>query len=186
MKNNLIDLVKSDLYRYHGKVSCYLFLKSLFFVKGFKFTFWLRVSNSFNKYPLIKYFPRLIHYYYKRVYCSDIGFRHDIGLGFSIYHVFNTAFAEGVVIGNNVTITHGVTIGHVNGKAPVLRNNIYVGPGACIIGDIQVGNNVVIGANAVVTKNIPDNAVVVGNPSKIISFKGSSSCIFNPYPGEDF
>ncbi|MBF4448285.1 serine acetyltransferase, partial [Vibrio anguillarum] len=45
--------------------------------------------------------------------------------------------------------------------------------GACILGDITIGNNAIIGANAVVTKSVPDNGVVVGNPSKIISLKGS-------------
>jgi len=116
------------------------------------------------------------------VYCSDIGFRYDIGSGFSLYHVFSSAFCDGVRIGDNVTITHGVTIGHVLGKAPVLLNNIYVGPGACILGEITIGNNVVIGANAVVTKDIPDNAVVVGNPGKIISYKGSSESLVNVFP----
>jgi serine O-acetyltransferase len=179
---NIFDLVKSDLYRYQGKVSFLIFIKSLFFVKGFKFTFWMRLSKHFLKYPVLKFIPRLFHYYYKRVYCSDIGFRHDIGVGFSLYHVFNTAFCDGVKIGNNVTITHGVTIGHVQGKAPVLLNNIYVGPGACILGGITIGNNAVIGANAVVIKDIPDNAIVVGNPSRIISYKGAEKTLQHPFP----
>ena len=96
--------------------------------------------------------------------------------------MFNTAFCDGVVIGSNVTITHGVTIGHVNGAAPILLNNIYVGPGACILGGITIGNNVVIGANAVITKDIPDNAIVVGNPSRIISYKGSANTLQHPSP----
>jgi len=183
-KNSLKNLIYSDLFRYHGEVSIKLFLKSLLFIKGFKFTFWLRVANSLINVPLIGYIPRVFHYYYKRLYCSDIGFRHDIGTGFSIYHVFNTAFSEGVKIGDNVTITHGVTIGHINGLSPTLLNNIYVGPGACILGEITIGNNVVIGANAVVTKSIPDNAIVVGNPARIVSYKGAAGSLLNPYLGE--
>ena len=185
MKHSLKDLICSDLFRYHGEVSFKLFFKSLLLIKGFKFTFWLRVSRGLCHIPLLCYIPRVFHYYYKRQYCSDIGFRHDIGTGFSIYHVFNTAFSDGVKIGNNVTITHGVTIGHVNGRSPTLLSNIYIGPGACILGEITVGNNVVIGANAVVTKSIPDNAIVVGNPARVVSYKGSSGSLINPYLGEE-
>lgn len=57
-----------------------------------------------------------------------------------------------------------VTIGAVEGKkeygVPVIGDNCYIGCGACILGKIKIGNNVTIGANATVTKNIPDNAVV--------------------------
>ena len=56
---------------------------------------------------------------------------------------------------------------------PQLGDNVYIGPGAKIIGAIRIGNNVAIGANCVVTKDIPDNAVVVGIPGKVISNQGS-------------
>ena len=57
-----------------------------------------------------------------------------------------------------------------NGKyvKPYLESNIFVGANAVIIGDVHIGNNVKIGAGSVVTKSIPDNCVVVGNPAKII------------------
>jgi len=56
---------------------------------------------------------------------------------------------------------------------------VYIGPGAKVIGAITVGNNVVIGANAVVSRDIPDNAVVAGVPAEIISMKGSVGYIRN-------
>ncbi|ENM5784867.1 serine acetyltransferase [Vibrio metoecus] len=180
MKNNgLFVIIKSDLYRYGNGVSLLSFVKALMFNKGFKFTFWMRLSKKFERTLILSVFFRLFHYYYKRVYTSDIGFRHEIGYGFCMYHVFGTAFSKGVIIGNNVTIAHNVTIGHVSGLSPRLGNNIYVGPGACIIGDIYVGNNVVIGANCVVSKTIPDNAVVVGNPARIVSFNGATDTNVN-------
>ena len=184
MSLKLKELVKADLYRYYGRGSALLLIRSLLFNKGFKFIFWIRLSKAMNHIPVIKFLPRIMHYYYKRIYCSDIGFRHDIGPGFCFYHVFSTAFSDGVILGDNVTLTHGVTLGHVNGFSPKINNNVYIGPGACIIGGITVGNNVVIGANAVVTKDIPDNAVVVGNPGKIISYNGSSASIENLYTKE--
>jgi len=181
MNKSLVQLIKSDLYRYHGKTSIALFLKSLFLTKGFKFVFWLRVSKYFEANVFIKWLPKLIHMYYKNSLVSDISYRTDIGFGFCLYHVFGTAFGHNVKIGNNVTLTQGVTIGDIRGESPTLGDNVYVGPGACVLGGISIGDNVVIGANAVVTKDVPDNAVVVGNPSKIISYNGSANTIENPY-----
>jgi len=181
MKYGLFQLVKSDLYRYHGKTSIALFFKSLLFTKGFKFVFWLRVTKYLEGYTFIKWLPKLIHMYYKNSLVSDISYRTDIGFGFCLYHVFGTAFGHNVKIGNNVTLTQGVTIGDIREKSPTLGDNIYVGPGACILGGVIIGNNVVIGANAVVTKDVPENAVVVGNPSKIISYNGSANTIKNSY-----
>jgi serine O-acetyltransferase len=100
-----------------------------------------------------------------------------IGSGFYIGHFGGIVINEKSVIGKNCNISHGVTIGQANrGKNkgyPVLGDNIYIGPGAKIIGAITIGNNVAIGANCVVTKNVPDNSVVVGVPGQIISTNGS-------------
>ena len=177
----LIGLIKSDLYRYHGKVSFLLFVKSIFFNKGFKFAFWLRLAkhNQYNR--LAGIFPKLMFSYYKRVLVSDINYRAQIGYGFCIRHVFSTTFGANTVIGNNFTIIHSVTIAGKRGCYPVIGDNVYLGAGCCVLGGINIGNNVVVGANAVVTKDIPDNAVVVGNPGQIISYKGSSATIENPY-----
>ena len=74
-----------------------------------------------------------------------------------------------------------MVIGHAGrgGKqfVPIIGDRVYIGPGAKLFGKIRIGNDVAIGANAVVTKDVPDNAVVVGVPAKIISYKGSSDFI---------
>jgi serine O-acetyltransferase len=56
---------------------------------------------------------------------------------------------------------------------PVIGDNVYIGPGAKIVGNVHIGNNVAIGANCVVTKDIPDNSVVVGVPGRVISLESS-------------
>ena len=183
MKYTLKELIISDLYRYHGKVNFVLFVKSILSVKGFKFAFWLRLAKHFDNNKVLGIFPKLIFKYYKRVYVSDINYRANIGYAFCIRHVFSTTFGQHVIIGNNFTIVHSVTIAGKNGQFPVIGNNVYLGSGCCVLGGVSIGNNVVIGANAVVTKDIPDNAVVVGNPSKIISYKGAANSIENPYKG---
>lgn len=82
-----------------------------------------------------------------------------------------------VVIGKNCNISHLVTLGVSNRGTrkgvPTIGDNVYIGPGAKIIGNIIVGNHAAIGANCVVTKDVPDNAVVVGVPGKVISLDGS-------------
>lgn len=87
-------------------------------------------------------------------------------------------------IGKNATILHQVTIGtkittekcmrEADGIAPVIGDDVYIGAGAKIIGNIRIGNNVLIGANAVVTKDVPDNCTVIGNPMIMFETK-------NPY-----
>jgi serine O-acetyltransferase len=180
MKLSLFELIKSDLFRYHGKTGIKEFLRSIFFVKGFKFSFWLRVTKNLEKYKVLSFFPKIMYSYYKWSITTDINYRAEIGPGFCLYHVFGTTFGPSVIIGTNFTMGHNVTIGGKAGKHPTIGDNVYLGSGCCVLGGVTLGDNVVVGANAVVTKDVPDNAIVVGNPGKIISYNGSSSLIRNP------
>lgn len=74
-------------------------------------------------------------------------------------------------IGNNVWINQQVTIGYNGASAPMIGDNVVIYAGAKIIGGVHIGNNVTVGANAVVTKDIPDNCVVAGVPARIIKMK---------------
>ena len=71
-------------------------------------------------------------------------------------------------IGSNVTIFHRVTIGEGDGGAPTIGNNVLIGAGATILGNITIGNNVKIGAGCIVTKDVPENATVVMGAPRII------------------
>lgn len=74
------------------------------------------------------------------------------------------------VIGNKCTIGTCVTIGGKSGcyEVPIIGDNVQISSGAKILGPVRIGSNVIIGANAVVTKDVPDNCVVVGAPARII------------------
>lgn len=92
-----------------------------------------------------------------------------IGKGLILRHSFSTiVFPESM--GEDCQIWQNVTIGraHDKGRRPRIGNNVKICAGAVVIGDIEIGDNVIIGANAVVTKSIPANCVVCGNPAIII------------------
>ena len=95
--------------------------------------------------------------------------------GLVIMHPIGVVINSKVRGGKNIIIESGVVIGDEKGQAPRLGDNIFIGAGAKIIGGITVGNNVKIGANAVVVKDLPSNVTAVGIPAKVIS-RGDQTC----------
>jgi len=177
--------IYSDLYRITGKFSACNFIRYLFIGEGYEYLFWMRTcaylyANRFFKYSIFL-IARIILNHYSYKLGISIPFRTKIGRGFYIGHFGGIVVNVRSKIGKNCNISHAVTIGESNrGKRkgfPSIGDNVFIGPGARVIGNIKIGNNVSIGANAVVTNDVPDNAVVVGIPGKIISFDGSVSYI---------
>lgn len=119
----------------------------------------------------------------------DIPYNTSIQPGFYIGHSGGIVVHPDSVIGWNCNISNRVTIGMTCRGArmgvPTIGNNVYIGPGAVIIGNITIGNNVAIGANTVVTKSIPDKAVVAGSPGTIISYNGVDGYICNTVKPEN-
>ena len=105
----------------------------------------------------------------------------NIDKGFYIGHFGGIIINPKVKIGKNCNISQGVTIGgSYKGKSqgyPTIGDNVFIAPGAKIFGNITIGNNVAIGANAVVTKSFPDNSLIAGSPAKLISNEGSEGYI---------
>ena len=96
-----------------------------------------------------------------------------IGDALFIDHGMGVVIGETAKIGNNVTIYHGVTLGGVSATAgirhPQIGDNVIIGSGAALLGAITVGNGARIGSNAVVVKNVPENATMVGVPARNVS-----------------
>jgi serine O-acetyltransferase len=178
------NLIKSDLFRLKGKISFIGFLKSYWTNPGFKYMFWHRVAHYTREKGLLFYlFPKLLLRHFSYKFGFDIPAETEIGKGFYIGHFGGIVITSKAKIGINCNISQNVTIGlssrGVRKGYPVIKNNVYIGPCAVIIGNITIGNNVAIGANAVVLNDVPDNAVVVGIPAKIVSFKGCEGYILN-------
>lgn len=91
--------------------------------------------------------------------------------------ILGIVISSDAYIGYNVYISHQVTIGASKGGAPTIGNNVYIGPGAKLFGEIHIGNNVRIGANCVVFSDIPDNATVVLDKPRVIIKKSDYNYI---------
>lgn len=100
-----------------------------------------------------------------------------IGPGLYIGHFGNIIISPEVRIGSNCNLAQGITLGYggrgEKGGYPTLGNRVYIAANAVVVGKITIGDDAVIGAGAVVTKPVPPRAVVAGNPSRIISYRGS-------------
>ena len=101
----------------------------------------------------------------------DLPYNAKIGRRFRIAH-HGAVFIGSREIGDDVTIRHSVTIGLKRKSerlAPVIGSRIEIGPGACIVGDIQVGDDSVVGANTVLAQNVPAGSMVLGVPARFIA-----------------
>ena len=176
--NDLKALWLSDLKRYSTDTSLKSFVKRYLVSPGFRYSFYFRLCNFFYKKKLNKGFNpfylfskiTLVRLRYK--YGIDIPPETNIGSSLYIGHFGGIFINANCVIGKNFNISQGVTIGYKDG-CPTIGDNVYFAPGSKTFGPIKIGNNVAIGANCVVTKDVPDNGVVVGIPGKVISLEGN-------------
>ena len=155
---------------------------------GVKAIFLHRIANFFSvaKFDLI---ARMISQFSRFLTGIEIHPKAKIGKNLFIDHGMGVVIGETSEIANNVTIYHSVTLGGISPsidsesqrnikRHPTLKDNVVIGSGAQILGPIVIGKNAKVGANAVVTKDVPENAVMVGIPAKNI---GTTTDEFKPY-----
>jgi len=183
------QLMASDLNRYFvpGKRKGVLrIIRVLAYTPGLWIMFFYRVGHRLAKlssahrvFKLISAPYSLLYFLLELLTGIYIVLDAEIGPGLYIGH-YGNIFVAGV-IGSNCNISHEVTIGF-GGRGekwglPTIGDRVYIAPGAKVFGKITIGNDVAIGANAVVNKDVPDNAVVGGVPAKILSMKGSADFV---------
>ncbi|MFX0097554.1 MAG: serine O-acetyltransferase [Candidatus Hodarchaeota archaeon] len=134
-----------------------------------------RVAHFFWNIGL-PFIPRYISNITRQITGIEIHPGAKIGKNFFIDHGSGTVIGETTEIGDNVTIYQNVTLGGTSSKPvkrhPTIGNNVVIGTGAKILGPITIGDNVKIGANSVVTNDVPPNSVVVGVPGRITRREG--------------
>ena len=133
-------------------------------------TFYVMVRNIF--YARVAYrhhfYAKFLALFARPLPLLDISSTAEIGGGLIVQHGYATIIAPRK-IGKNCWVNQGVTIGYTNDDdCPTLGDNVTVYAGAKILGDVHVGNNVVVAANAVVVKDVEDNCIVGGVPAKVI------------------
>ena len=155
---------------------------------GVKAIFFHKIANFFAiaKFDLI---ARIISQFSRFLTGIEIHPKAKIGKNLFIDHGMGVVIGETSEIGNNVTIYHMVTLGGISPsinsdsqrqtkRHPTLMDNVVVGSGAQILGPVVIGKNAKVGANAVVTKDVSENAVMIGIPAKNV---GTTSGEFKPY-----
>lgn len=177
------EYVKSDLYRYEGRFSWFLFVRNFLFNPSFKFTFFLRFSNS--RFKLVSLLSKLFRYHYSIKYGLKIHHSTKIGYGFYIAHGVGVVVNPTTIIGNNVTISQFTTIGSSKGKAATIGNCVYIGPNTCLVEDVVIGDFATVGAGSIITKDVPTNSTAVGNPGKAINFESTGQHIIYKWNCEE-
>lgn len=183
--SDLSENIHSDLFRYYANSSFKTLIKGILTNGGFQISFFYRLSQYLLRKRIVplSIITKLFLKFFCIIYNSELHTSTQIGKGIYLSHCTGIIISGYAVIGRYVNISQQVTIG-ISGRGdkrgvPQIGNYVYIGPGAKLFGNIKIGNNVAIGANAVVTKDVPDNCVVVGVPAKVISQGGSREYILN-------
>lgn len=178
-QKSIHELIYKDLdrkYKYvpqnlpDNKIHLFLILlKYIIGSKGFRSVFLYRLIYHYKNIQILKLFFTAIRFV---SFSINIHPNVKIGEKFMIGHPECIVIHSNSVIGDNVTIAQGVTLGGTTGKiksgrdAPIIGDNVFIGAGAKILGPVKIGKNSIIGANAVVITDIPNNSVAVGIPAK--------------------
>ena len=188
MKRSDGDVIRYDLVRYGAGKGAFALARALKDIPGFCYTFFMRKVACHRDgkgivsrlaYPLFLLILR--RYRYK--YGIDISPAAEVGPGLYIGHFGGIVVSPFAKIGANVNINQGVTIGTINrgprAGTPVIGDRVWIGANAIVVGHISIGDDSLIGPGAFVNFNVPAQSIVIGNPGKVVSHKGSADYINN-------
>jgi serine O-acetyltransferase len=162
------------------------FLSAYLHEPGFRFTYYLRkvafYSRSKRSWGIFGYvYNRILLNHYRFRYGFEISPATNIGRGLYLGHFGGVVISPFAILGANINIAQGVTIGVANrGKhagTPTLEDRVWVGANAIIVGKVTIGREALIAPGAYVNFDVPPNAVVLGNPGKVVSDTGSAGYV---------
>ncbi len=176
------SIIQSDYYRISGKWEKFPLLKG-FINPGFRFIYFLRKSQQTSSKNPLGIFYRLILRQYQLKFGFQISHKTQIGAGLYLGHWGTIVINPKAKIGKNCNIAHGVTIGQTNrGQkqgVPQIGDNVWIGTNSVLVGNIKIGNNVLIAPLTYVNENIPDNCIVSGNPMQIFPKENATEGYLN-------
>jgi len=171
---SLRNTIFADVWRIYGSASwskvILAFLKYRAFrpILTYRLGRYLILEASLLRYllfPIIKFF----HNWFQNSINCEIPLSAEIGPGFYLSHGYVVVINGDTQIGKNFTCLHLVTIGGQRAKGvPVIGDNVVIAAGAMVIGNVIVANGVTIGAASLILKDVPENAIVAGNPQRVI------------------
>jgi serine O-acetyltransferase len=180
--------IRADLFRYCGSCDRAAFWKAFREAPGFRFTYFLRKCQAARHRPRwLRIASTLVHSillnHYRYKYGFEIPIQAEIGPGLYIGHFGHLTIHPECRLGWNVNLSPGVVIGQTNrGRkqgVPVLGDCVWIGSNAVVVGAVTVGDHVMIAPGAYVNFDVPDNAVVAGNPGQIVSYSGTEHYVVN-------
>ena len=164
------DCFLKDYYRMTGQVDAnpIHFWINFIFRHNVRFAFWYRKRAQSGG-----ILSKIALYRMSRKYGLEFSQTSIIGKGLMLGHPYNITVGDGVVMGSNINIHKGATVGVENRGprigAPTIGDNVYIGINATLVGNITIGNDVLISPNSFVNFDVPSHSIVIGNPGKIIS-----------------
>lgn len=190
LKKTVKEEIYSDLYRFKPqKLSVVDVITLIIWEPCARFMFFYRLASAYGKTHIFGLISRFWLHFLKPKFNIQIYLRAKIGKAFKLNHYGHILIGQGVTIGENCNVGQGVSIGNVSrGKfkgSPVIGDRVWIGPNAVVVGKIKIGNDVLIAPLTYVNQDLPDGAVVSGNPCKIHNYNGSGVYVKRVYePGK--
>lgn len=174
-----IKLIISDYFRISGRIDS---IFKIFKASIYNSSVWILILFRLNQHHGC-FSPILVRLYLSacKKYHIFLPPSTKVGYGFYIGHGFGLVINGTAIIGNNVNLSQFTTIGSNRDKAAQIGDNVYIGPSVCVVENVHIGNCADVGAGAVVVKDVPDNAVVVGVPARVVKYNCKTTNK-HPYP----
>ncbi len=176
--------VRSDVYRITGRGSWRDVAVQLAIGETYAYIFWMRACRQLSiagpwAVPALLV-ARIVLRRLRYRMGINLPYSTKVGAGLLIGHAGGIVVNAASVIGRNCNLSHNVTIGATKGHragVPTIGDNVYIGPGAVVVGRIRIGDDVAVGANSVVLDDVANGVTVAGAPARVVSEKGSQAWV---------